>query len=253
MNINRVFLPAVIFVFSLFALPDSVLALAKKRGGRGAFAGGSMSVGFGISLITAEQNGLNNLIKAAKLQPGLNVTTSDFGAGYELSGQLTFKFSNGLVGLQIRPAFFTQSATGTGTDGSYNYNLNGYSLFPLVRLIPLSNDIIDFYLQGGLGYATLKGDITNGLRNAAFSSAGFGVQIGLGADFCLVADHCFGIEGNYRYLPLSRNIVSSGTAATPIYGTTQSAPGRELEDTDFNDVATSMSGISGALNYTFNF
>ncbi len=253
MKINRIFLPAVIFVFSLFALPDSVLALAKKRGGRGAFAGGSLSIGFGISLITAEQNGLNNLVKAAKSQPGLNVTTSNFGAGYEFSGQFTFKFANGLVGIQLRPAYFTQSASGSGTDGSYNYNLNGYSLIPLVRLIPLSNEIIDFYLQGGLGYATLNGDITNGPRNAAFSSAGFGVQIGLGADFCLVADHCFGIEGNYRYLPMSRNIVSSGTAATPIYGATQAAPNRELEDMELNDVATSMSGISGTLNYSFNF
>ncbi len=253
MKINRILLPAVIFVFSLFALPDAVLALTKKRGGRGAFAGGSMSMGFGVSLITAEQNGLNNMIRAAKAQPGLNVSTSDLGAGYEFSGQFTFKFSNGLVGLQLRPAYFTQAATGSGTDGSYDYKLTGYSLFPLVRLIPLSNDIIDFYLQSGIGYATLKGDITNGPRNAAFTSSGFGVQIGLGADFCLWPEHCFGIEGNYRYLPMNRNIVSSGTAATPPYGSTQSAPGRELEDSDFNDVATSMSGISGALNYTFNF
>ena len=241
-----------IFIFSLLALPDSVLALPKKRGGRGAFAGGSISMGLGVSLLTAEQNGLNNLIRAAKAQPGLNVSTSDLSSGYELSGQFTFRFSNGLVAIQLRPAYFTQSATGSGADGDYDYGLTGFSLFPLVRLIPLSNDIIDFYLQAGLGYGKLDGKITNGQRNSSFSGSGFGAQVGLGADFCLLPEHCFGIEGNYRYLPLSRNIVSNGSVLPP-YGSTQSAPNRELEDADGNDVATSMSGISGALNYTFNF
>ena len=156
------------------------------------------------------------------------------------------------MAIQLRPAYFTQSASGSGTDGSYNYALKGLSLFPLVRLIPLSNDIIDFYLQAGIGYGKLDGEITNGPRNSSFSGSGFGAQIGLGADFCLVPEHCFGIEGNYRYLPLARNIVKSGTALPP-YGASQSIPERELEDINGNDVATSMSGISGALNYTFNF
>jgi len=254
MKAYRFVFPLFIFIFSLLALPDLVeAAMARKRGGKSAFAGGSMSIGFGIALHTAEQNGLNNMIRSAKAQPGLNVTTSDLSSGYEFSGQFTFRFSNNLVAIQLRPSYFTQSASGRGTDGSYDYDLTGLTLFPLVRLVPLSNDIIDFYLQAGIGYGKLDGSITNGSRNAKFSGSGFGMQVGLGADFCLIPDHCFGVEGNYRYLPVSRNIVSSGTSATPPYGATQATSDRELEDASGNDVGTSMSGISGVLNYTFMF
>lgn len=252
MKSYRFFFLIFVFIFSLFALPDSVLAIPKKRGGKGAFSGGSLSAGFGISLLTAEQNGLNSMIQAAKAQPGLNVSTSDLSSGYEFSGQFTFRFADGLVAIQLRPAYFIQTASGSGTDGNYDYKLKGFTLFPLVRLIPLSNDIIDFYLQAGIGYGKLDGDISNGPRNTSFTGSGFGLQVGLGADFCLLPDHCFGIEGNYRYLPLSRNIVRSGSALPP-YGASQSSPDRELEDASGNDVATSMSGISGTLNYTFNF
>ena len=254
MKAYRLFLATLIFIFSLLALPDAVLAapMKKKRGGKGAFDGGSISMGFGIALMNAEQNGLNNMIRDAKAQPGLNVSTSDLSSGYEFSGQFTFRFSNNLVAIQLRPSYFTQSSTGSGTDGSYDYKLTGFTVFPLVRLIPLSNDIIDFYLQAGLGYAKVDGEITNGPRNSSFSGSGFGTQVGLGADFCLVPDHCFGIEGNYRYLPVSRNIVRSGSTLPP-YGASQSVPDRELEDSSGNDVATSLAGISGSLNYTLNF
>lgn len=254
MKAYKLLLPILFFILSLIALPGSVqAAIAKKKGGKGAFTGGAFSMGLGISLLTAEQNGLNNMLASAKLQaPGGNVSTSDLNTGYEVSGQFTFHFANGLVALQMRPAYFTQSTTGTGTDGNYDYKLTGFSFFPLVRLIPLSNDIIDFYIQAGLGYGQLNGEITNGPRTSSFKGSGFGTQIGLGADFCFFPEHCFGIEGNYRYLPLQRNIVSGGSAAAP-YGASQSVSGRELEDASGNDVATTMSGISGNLNYTFNF
>ncbi len=253
MKALRLLVPVLFFMLSLIALPNSVLAAAKKKGGRGAFAGGAFSMGFGFSLLTAEQNGLNNMIAAAKSQaPGGGVSTGDLSSGYEYSGQFTFHFANNTVALQIRPAYFTQSATGSGTDGNYDYKLTGFSVFPLVRLIPLSNDIIDFYVQGGLGYAQLNGDITNGVRNTSFTGKGFGLQVGLGADFYFVPEQCFGIEGNYRYLPMERNIVRNGSAAAP-YGASQSISGRELEDTSGNDVATTMSGISGTVSYTFNF
>lgn len=254
MKAYRFLIPILFFILSLIALPDSVqAAMTKKKGGKGAFSGGSFSMGFGVSLLTAEQNGLNNMISAAKASaPGGNVSTGDLSSGYEISGQFTFHFANNLVALQLRPAYFTQSATGSGSDGSYDYKLTGFTIFPLVRLIPLSNDLIDFYLQLGLGYGQLNGDITNGPRSNSFTGSGFGTQIGLGADFCFFPEHCFGIEGNYRYLPLSRNIVRNSSAAAP-YGASQSISGRELEDANANDVATSMTGISGALNYTFNF
>lgn len=222
----------------------------KRRGASKAFKGGSFSLGLGVSLLSAEQNGLNNMIKEAKAaQPG--VDTNELGSGYEFSGQLGFRFSNNLVAIQLRPAYFMQSTTGSGPDGDYDYKLTGFTIFPLVRLIPLSNDIIDFYIQAGLGYGELKGDITNGATNTKFKGSNFGLQVGLGADFCFVAGHCFGVEGNYRYLPIDRNIVTESNGLPA--GTTQAAPNKELENMNGNDIGTSMSGVAGTISYTFSF
>lgn len=243
-----------ILAFILFAtsltLSHEATAALKKSGGSKAFKGGMFSLGFGVSLMSANQDGLNNLISAAKTsQPG--VSTSDFSSAMEYSAQATFTFSNGLVAVQLRPSYFTQSTTGSGPGGDYDYNLTGFTIFPLVRLIPLSNDIIAFYLQAGLGYGELKGDIKNGPGSVSFKGSGFGLQVGVGADFCFTASQCFGVEGNYRYMPLSRNIVDSSSGT--IYGTTQTTPTKELEGADGNDIATSMSGVGGTLSYTFNF
>lgn len=253
MKAYRLLLPLFIFLTSLFALPDLVqAATARKRGGRSAFAGGSISMGLGVSLLSAEQNGLNQMITAAKATSG--ASTSELGSGVEYMGFATFRFSNGYVALQLRPAYFTQSVSGSGTGGAYDYNLTGFSVFPLVRIIPLSNDIIDFYLQGGIGYGSLNGDVTNGARNVSFKGSSFGIQIGLGADFCLVPEHCFGIEGNYRYLPVERNIVKSISSTMPDGVRPGTVAGNELEDTaSGNDIGTTMSGVAGILTYTFNF
>lgn len=222
---------------------------AKKRGGKGAFAGGSLSGGFGIALTTAEQTGMNGLINTAKATT--NSTASTMSGATEYIGYLTFRFANNFVALQLRPTLFSQSTSGSGTDGSHSYSLDGYTVFPLVRIIPLSNDLIDFYIQGGLGYGKLDGSIKNGATRAEFTGSGFGTQFGLGAEFCFVPDHCFNIEGNYRYLPISRNIVSSASGLPA--GTSQATADRELEDANGMDVATSLSGISGILSYTYNF
>ena len=234
----------------LFTLSLSLPAeAARKKGGKGAFAGGSISVGLGISLTTAEQTGINSLINSAKA--ATNSTASSLSSATEYIGYVTFHFSGNFVALQLRPTLFSQSSSGSGTDGSHSYNLNGYTIFPLVRITPLSNDLIDFYIQGGVGYGKLDGTIKNGSASADFSGSAFGTQVGLGAQFCFIPDHCFNIEGNYRYLPISRNIVS--TASGLPTGTTQASAGGELEDASGNDVATTLSGVSGILSYTYNF
>lgn len=243
-----------LFIFTLFSFSFSDHALAaKKRGGKGAFAGGSLAIGFGVSLVTAEQSGLNSMISTAKTGAPGGTSTSNFGTGLEYSGQFTFTFSNGYTAIQLRPSYFTQSTSGSATDGTYSYNLTGFTFFPLVRLIPLANDVISFYVQGGLGYGKLDGEVTNGPRNITFSGSNFGMQIGVGADFYLFPDHGFGFEGSYRYLPIQRNIVTGTSGAGTIYGTTQTTPDRELEDLNGSDVATTLSGISGAITYTYNF
>lgn len=233
--------------------PDHAKAAgAKKKGGRGAFRGGAISAGFGVGITTANQSGLNTMIDVSKTS--VAASTSNFNSGVEYMGHLTFRFSNDLVALQFRPTYFQQSTSGTGTDGSHSYDLKGYTIFPLVRIIPLSNDIIDFYLQAGIGYGKMDGSVTNGARKVDFTGSSFGMQAGLGADFYFFPDHGFGIEGNYRYLPIARNIASSGTGPANLpYGSSQAAADRELEDLNGSDVATSMTGISGLLTYSYNF
>jgi hypothetical protein len=242
-------IPVYILAVGLVISLSSVSHAAKKRGGKGAFAGGSISAGLGVAISTADQTGINSLINAAKATTASSAGI--LGSATEYIGYLTFRFSNNFVALQLRPSLFTQSASGSGTDGSHSYKLDGFTFFPMVRIIPLSNDLIDFYLQGGLGYAKLDGEIRNGATNSSFSGSGFGMQMGLGAEFCFVPDHCFNVEGNYRYLPISRNIVSAGSGLPT--GTSQNQPNRELEDASGNDIATTLSGVSGLLSYTYNF
>lgn len=249
MKFSSIFIVALV---GLHVLCFSISAHAlKKKGGRGAFAGGSVSAGFGVGLTNADQSGLNTMIGVANNSTASSI--GNLGSGLEFMGHLTFRFSNNLVAFQIRPTYFQMSTSGNGTSGSHNYDLTAFTLFPIVRLIPLTNDIIDFYIQGGLGWGKLSGSITNdGSRKASFSGSNFGMQVGLGADFCLVPDHCFGVEGNYRYLPIERNIVSSASGSLP-HGASQATTDRELEDLNGSDVGTSLTGISGILTYTFNF
>lgn len=224
-------------------------AAAKKKGGKGAFAGGAMAIGFGLSFTTAEQEGLNSLVDAAK--SATNSTAGKLSSATEYVGHLTFRFASGMLAVQVRPSLFSQSSTGSGSDGSHEYKLDGYTIFPLFRYIPLSNDFIDFYIQGGLGYGSLNGKVSNGATNASFSGSAFGTQFGLGAEFCFLPDHCFNIEGNYRYMPISRNIVSSASGLPS--GVSQASPDKELEDLNGTDIPTTLSGISGIIGYTYNF
>jgi hypothetical protein len=235
----------------LFA-PENTDARTSKRGGKGAFAGGSISLGGGMAFSTADQTGLNSLIDAAK--NSASSTVSKMNSATEFLGYVTFRFSNNFTAIQIRPTLFQQKESGSGNDGSHSYDLSGYTIFPLVRIIPLSNDFIDFYLQGGLGYGKLEGTIKNAARQATFSGSAFGAQAGLGAEFCFTSSHCVNVEGNFRYLPIERNLVSSGTGPGNLpYGTSQASTDSELEDASGKDVATTMSGLSGLVSYTFNF
>lgn len=238
-----------VLLISICLLFSATSHAAKKRGGKGAFAGGSISVGFGIGFSTAEQTGINDIIKNAKAAN--QASTSELKSATEYMFHGTFRFSNGYVALQLRPTLFQQAESGSGTAGSYNYSLSGFTVFPLIRLIPLSNDLIDFYIQGGLGYGKLNGDITNGPTKISFTGSNFGAQAGLGADFCFVPDHCIGVEGNYKYLPIQRNIVTS-TSGGLSNNITQSAVDSELE-VNGSDLATQLSGITGIVSYTFNF
>lgn len=223
-------------------------ALAQRKGGRSAFAGGSLSFTLGISATSAEQTGLNSLINTAQNNTGS--TASKLSSASEYIGAATFRFSNNFLAIQLRPTLFSQSSSGTGSDGNHSYKLDGYTIFPLVRIIPLSNNIIDFYMQAGLGYGKLSGSIRNGNTSADFEGSAFGMQVGMGAEFCFIPSHCLNIEGNYRYMPISRNIVTSASGLPT--GVSQATTDLELESGN-SDVATTLSGISGIIGYTYNF
>lgn len=231
------------------SFPETASAASKKRGTKGIFGGGSFSVGLGLALSTADQTGMNGMIDAAKTAVGSSA--SKMGTATEYVGHVTFRFANGYTAIQLRPTLFSQSSSGSGSDGSHDYSLDGYTIFPLARIIPLSNDFIDFYVQGGLGYGKLNGSVKNGSSKAEFSGSAFGMQVGLGAEFCFVPDHCFNLEGNYRYMPIERNVVSSASGSP--HGTSQAIANKELEDGNNNDIGTTLSGISGLISYTFNF
>jgi hypothetical protein len=236
----------------LFISQQGQAASLKKKGTKGIFGGGAFNVGLGVALSTAEQTGINGMIDSAKAAVGSSA--SKLTSATEYVGYITFKFANGYTAIQLRPTLFSQSSSGSGSDGGHDYSLSGFTIFPLARIIPLSNDFIDFYIQGGLGYGKLDGTVKNASREAKFSGSAFGMQAGLGAEFCCVTEHCFNIEGNYRYMPIARNVVSSGTGPANLpYGTSQAQADKELEDGNGNDVATTLSGISGLISYTFNF
>lgn len=236
-------------LFATLLLSTNVFALKKAGGGR-AFKGGTVSIGLGIAMGSFEQDGLNESIRNAKAISG--ATTGEMNSATEYMGFATYRFANNVVALQVRPSFFSQSSNGSGTGGSFDYNLTGYSVFPIIRFIPLSNDVIDFYIQGGLGYGNLKGSITNGARKVEFAGSSFGTQVGVGAEFCFLPEHCFGVEGNYRYLPIERNKVTSASGALPD-GIGQGSVNHELENTSGDDVGTKLSGVMGVITYSFNF
>lgn len=249
---NLKFAPAFLLLLLITSLSIPEMASAagpRKRGAKGIFGGGAFSVGLGLALSTADQTGMNSLIDAAKASSGS--TASKMGTATEYVGYLTYRFANGYTAIQLRPTLFTQSSGGSGSDGSHDYSLDGFTVFPLARIIPLSNDFIDFYIQGGLGYGKLNGTVKNGSAKSEFSGSAFGMQVGLGAEFCFVPEHCLNLEGNYRYMPIERNVVSSGTGAP--HGTSQNTANKELEDLNGNDIATTLSGVSGLISYTFNF
>ncbi len=222
----------------------------KKGGGSKALKGGLLSLGIGISFGSIEQAGLNESIKLSKANSA--ATTDEFKSATEYLAYVTYRLATAPLAVQFRPSIYTQSTHGTGLGGNYDYDLNGYTVFPIVRFIALSNDIIDFYLQGGLGYANIEGSITNAFTRVGFKGSAFGTQLGIGADFCFFPEHCVGVEGSYRYLPIDRNIVTSSSGGLP-NGVTNATPNRELENSSFDDIATSLSGVSGIVSYSFNF
>lgn len=239
-----------LFKKSMLSAVVSVLVLA--FGAQNAFAAGggrsgSHSMEFGLGLLTAGQDDVNTLIKTARAS---GADTGDMGSAYELFAQYQYRFSGTMFAIAFRPSYILQSATGSGPGGSYDYKLSGMTIFPIFRLYPLENSFIKFYMQTGLGYGRMSGDVSAGGNTIAFNGSAFGAMGGLGVDFCFTPDHCLSIEGNLRYLPIERNVATSATGSVP--GLSQSTNGQEVE-IGGGDLKTTLSGIQGSVAYTLNF
>lgn len=206
-----------------------------------AAGGGAHSLGGGLIIMTPNQEDLDSHITAVNTANSSSM--EKFGSAYELYAHYTYRFSSSIFALQFRPSYFMQEAG--------DYSLKGFTVFPILRLYPLENNFIKFYLQTGLGYGRLNGEINQASASVDFSGDAFGALFGLGANFCFTPSHCVGVEGNFRYLPIERNIVGSATGSPTQFSTVPAADG-ELEIND-HDVKTTMSGIQGSISYNFIF
>ena len=235
---------------SMLSAVISILVMTFSAQSANAAGGsGGHSMEFGLGLLTAGQDDINTLIKTARSSATAS-STSDMGSAYELFAQYQYRFSSTMFAIAFRPSYITQGTTGSGSDGSYDYKLSGFTLFPLFRLYPLENSFIKFYMQTGLGYGRMSGSIAQGATSIDFAGSAFGAIGGLGVDFCFTPSHCLSIEGNLRYLPIERNLATSATGS--VAGLSQSTNGQEVE-IGGGDLKTTMSGIQGSVAYTLNF
>lgn len=215
-----------------------------------AFAGGDHGIGFGFVLGGPEQDDLNSLIDSADTSVTGGISTKNLDSAIELFAHYTYRFSGTMFALQFRPSYFSQSTSGSGDPGDFDYSLSGFTIFPIFKMYPLENDFIQFFLQTGLGYGRMYGEIQEGSGKMEFSGGNFGALFGLGANFCFFDGHCLVLEGNYRYLPIERNIVSksSGTFTNTITGSKD-----DEAEMNGRDIKTTFSGLHGILSYNMSF
>jgi hypothetical protein len=225
-----------------FVLTGLTLTLAGTAWARG---GGDHGMQFGASLMTASQENLNTYLDSRT-----DARPKSLGAGYEFFFDYGFRFSSSIFALKFRPSYFMQSAEG----GNISTSMTGLTFFPFLRMYPLENNFMKFFLQVGIGYGRLSGSIKDSNSTSLeteFAGGAFGAMGGLGAEFCFTDSHCLTIEGNVRYLPIERNVVSGGNGATA-GSITQNTKGLELESYNA-DLGTSLSGIQGIIAYQMYF
>lgn len=234
-----------IILLSLSIIILSVEEVFAARGGDGAH-----SITGGLTTISSNQKDLNSIIDSVNSTQG-GVSTKSLTSAYDFFIQYQYRFSGSIFALVFRPSYFTQSGKGSGgIVGDYNHSLTGFTFFPLLRLYPLENNFIRFFMQAGVGFGYLKGEVKQGNASLSYSGSNFGAQAGMGAEFCFTENHCMTVEGNVRYLPIERNLADSVSGT--LTGFSQVQANREVEY-DQNDMTTTMSGIQGVLGYTYHF
>jgi hypothetical protein len=211
-----------------------------------AVGSGGHSLGVGVGLASTSQKDLDSLSDSVNALGG-GRNSSKVSSALEFEANYQYRFSGTMWAMQFRPSYFNQ----TGSGSTDTVKLTGLTFFPMLRMYPLENNFIHFYMQLGVGYGQLSGSITQPGVSIDFSGSAFGALVGLGAEFCFTPSQCMEFEGNFRYLPIDRNLATNSTG-TATGGITQSAKGSELE-LGGADLETSMSGIIGTIAYRFNF
>lgn len=198
------------------------------------------SLNFGLGLNTANQKDVNQWVDSLGY-----AGTKNIGSGYEFFAAYEYRFSSSIFALQFRPSYYTSSASGGGIEAAST----GLTLFPMLRLYPLENKFMKFFMQIGLGAGMLTTKLSNSTTGGSgtYSGSAFGAVAGLGAQFCFTDAHCMLVEGNGRYLPFERNSGSGTNLGGQI---TQFNGELELNN---SDLATTLSGIQGSLGYVLNF
>jgi len=226
---------------STFTIQDA-FGQSRSRGGGAASAipSGASSIGIAFSTVSASQDDLN----------GVATTNSgkDMSSAMEVAASWIYRYDRTSYAFVLRPSYFMQSTD----SGTTEIKLTGFTVFPMFRIYPLENTFIKFFMQGGLGYGSLKGSMDINSVTADFEGSAFGAVGGMGVDFCFTDAHCLTIEGNIRYLPIERNKVTGGNCSNNVGGTSQCSSGSELE-TNGKDLQTTMSGIQGLIGYTMAF
>lgn len=209
---------------------------------------GGHALGFNLSLINASQNDMNELIKRSNTSAG-GISTSELNQAYEAQAFYMYRFSGTMFALQFRPSYFYQVQDGSGSGQSYDYELTGFTIFPIFRLYPLESDIMKFYMQAGLGYGRINGKIKEADASVEFAGGGFGSIVGLGSEFCFTPNHCLMVEGNYRYLTIERLRATGASGSFRSDSLSQAQKGQEVE-LDNNDVSVRMGGLMFVAGYT---
>ncbi|MES2964370.1 MAG: hypothetical protein V4760_10795 [Bdellovibrionota bacterium] len=233
-------------VFAVLAITLLTVSLANAKG-----AGGGSQIGVQLGVTAASQEHINTLISRANTRVG-GISTGAMNSAYEFSANYGYRFDGSVIALLFRPSFFYQKTSGSGGGSSYNYGVTGFTIFPILRIIPLENDWLKFFMQVGVGYGRINGSVEEGTAKVDFEGAAFGSQAGLGAEFCYTANHCGTIEGNYRYLNMDRNTVTSSTGTFATGSLSQYGSGQEIE-MDATDLAVRLSGLQFLVGYTYNF
>jgi hypothetical protein len=231
-----------------FAVTPS--AHAARGGGGGS---GEMQFGIVAGLSQTAQDGMNLLATRANSRAGVGpVSTPALNSAYEFGIQYGYRFSGSMFSLLFRPTYFMETSTGSGTGGSYNYGVTGITFFPILRLVPLENDFMKFFLNMGLGYGQANSKIEEGSAQVSATGSAFGTLVGLGAEFCMTPVHCLSLEGNYRYLVMERNIASDATGTFASNSISQATTNREVE-LDGDDLKIRMGGLQFLAGYIIHF